>query len=55
MHVDVRWSFVIAAMWLAASLVRGVKLVMSAVALRGIWKRAVVVEGCDEVLAAAGF
>ena len=54
-HVDVRWSFVIAAIWLAASLVRGVKLAMSAVRLRGIWKRAVVVEGCDEVLAAAGF
>jgi beta-lactamase regulating signal transducer with metallopeptidase domain len=54
-HVDVRWSFLIAAVWLAASLVRGVKLAMSAVRLRGIWKRAVVVEGCDEVLAAAGF
>ena len=54
-HVDVRWSFVIAAVWLADSLVRGVKLAMSAVRLRGIWKRAVVVEGCDEVLQAAGF
>ena len=54
-HVDVRWSFVIAAVWLAASLVRGLKLAMSAVRLRGIWKRAVVVEGCDAVLQAAGF
>jgi hypothetical protein len=55
LHVDVRWSFVIAAVWLAASLTRGVKLVMSAVRLRGIWKRAEVVEGCDEVLQGAGF
>ena len=54
-HVDVRWSFVIAAVWLAASLTRGVKLAMSAVRLRGIWKRAEVAEGCDEVLQAAGF
>ena len=54
-HVDVRWSFVIAGVWLAASLTRGVKLAMSAVRLRGIWKRAEVVEGCDEVLLAAGF
>jgi beta-lactamase regulating signal transducer with metallopeptidase domain len=54
-HADVRWSFVIAAVWLAASLTRGVKLAISAVRLRGIWKRAKVVEGCDEVLQAAGF
>ena len=54
-HVDVRWSFVIAGIWFSASLVRGVKLAMSAVRLRGIWKRSVVVEGCDEVLEAAGF
>ena len=54
-HVDVRWSFVIAAIWFVASLVRGLKLAMSAARLRGIWKRAVVVEGCDAVLLAAGF
>ena len=54
-HVDVRWSFAIAAVWLIVSLVRGVKLAMSAVRLRGIWKRAVPVEGCEEVLSAAGF
>ena len=54
-RVDVRWSFAIAAVWLAVSLVRGVKLAMSAVRLHGIWKRAVPVEGCDEVLQAAGF
>ena len=49
-RVDARWSFAIAALWLAVSLVRGVKLAMSAVRLRGIWKRAVVVEGYEEVL-----
>ncbi|MGD0443410.1 MAG: M56 family metallopeptidase [Edaphobacter sp.] len=54
-HVDVRWSFVIAGIWLAASLARGMKLAVSAVRLHGIWKRAEVVEGCDEVLQAAGF
>jgi beta-lactamase regulating signal transducer with metallopeptidase domain len=54
-HVDVRWSFAIAVLWMAVSLVRGVKLAMSAVRLHGIWKRAVPVEGCDELLAAAGF
>ena len=54
-HVDVRWSFAIAALWLMVSLVRGVKLAMSAVRLHGIWKRAVPVEGCDAVLLAAGF
>jgi hypothetical protein len=54
-HVDVRWSFAIAAVWLIASLVRAVKLAISAVRLHGIWKRAVPVEGCDAVLLAAGF
>jgi hypothetical protein len=55
LQVDVRWSFAIAALWLTVSLVRGVKLAMSAVRLRGIWKRAVPVESCNEVLLAAGF
>jgi beta-lactamase regulating signal transducer with metallopeptidase domain len=55
LQVDVRWSFAIAALWLIVSLVRAVKLVMSAVRLRGIWKRAVPAEGCGEVLQAAGF
>jgi beta-lactamase regulating signal transducer with metallopeptidase domain len=43
-HVDVRWGFAIAALWAAFSLVRGAKLVMSAVRLRKIWKRATPVE-----------
>jgi len=54
-HVDVRWSFAIAALWLAVSLVRGVKLATNAMRLREIWTRATPVEGCDEVLLAAGF
>ena len=53
-RVDVRWSFAIAALWLAVSLVRGVKLAMSAVRLRRIWKRAVPVAGYEAMLAAAG-
>ncbi|WP_260181796.1 M56 family metallopeptidase [Tunturibacter empetritectus] len=43
-QVDVRWSFAIAGLWLAVSLVRGVRLAMGAVQLRGIWKRATPVE-----------
>ncbi len=53
-RVDVRWSFAIAALWMAVSLVRGVKLAVSAVRLRRIWKRAVPVAGCEAMLAAAG-
>jgi hypothetical protein len=57
LHVDVRWSFAIAAIWAAVSLVRVVRLIVSAVQLRGIWKRAVLIEvgvGRDTALAAAG-
>jgi hypothetical protein len=54
-QLDVRWSFAIAALWMIVSLVRAVKLAMSAVRLHGIWKRAVPVKGCDAVLLAAGF
>ncbi len=54
-QVDVRWSFAIAALWVMVSLVRGVKLAMSAVRLRAIWKRAVPVKGHAEMLSAAGF
>jgi hypothetical protein len=55
LKVDVRWSFAIAALWLMASLLRGLKLAMSAARLRGIWKRAVLVEVDDATLLAAGF
>ena len=53
-RVDVRWSFAIAALWAAVSLVRGVKLAMSAVRLRRIWKRAVPVVGYEAMLACGG-
>ena len=53
-QVDVRWSFAIAALWVMVSLVRGVKLAMSAVRLRAIWKRAVPVEGHSAMLSSAG-
>lgn len=54
LQVDLRWSFAIAAVWLVVSLVRAVKLAMSGARLHRIWKRAVPVAGCDEVLSAAG-
>jgi beta-lactamase regulating signal transducer with metallopeptidase domain len=57
-QVDVRWSFVIAALWLVASMVRSVKFAASAMQLRRIWKGATPVEagsGCDAALAVAGF
>jgi beta-lactamase regulating signal transducer with metallopeptidase domain len=57
-QVDVRWSLAIAALWLGVSMVRAVKLVIGAVQLRGIWKRATPVEmstGLDSALAAAGW
>jgi hypothetical protein len=44
-HVDVRWSFAIAAVWLLLSGIRAVGLGLSAVRLRGIWKRATPVAG----------
>jgi hypothetical protein len=58
LQVDVRWSLAIAALWLAISMVRAVKLVIGAVQLRGIWKRATPVEmsiGWDSALAATGW
>lgn len=44
MHVDVRWSFAIAAVWIMVSLVRAVQLAVSAVRLRRIWNGATPVE-----------
>jgi beta-lactamase regulating signal transducer with metallopeptidase domain len=44
MHVDVRWSVALAGLWLAISLVRGVKLVVGAVRVQRLWKTAVPVE-----------
>ncbi len=42
--MDIRWSFAIGALWLLLSLVRAVKLAMSILQLRGLWKRATPVE-----------
>ncbi|WP_158943714.1 M56 family metallopeptidase [Granulicella sp. S190] len=56
--VDVRWSFAVAALWLMASIVRGVRLARSAVELHGIWRRATPIDahaGCEIALAAAGW
>jgi hypothetical protein len=55
-QLDVRWSFAIAALWLMMSVVRAVRLAVSAVRLRAIWKRAIPVGGLgsDEMLSAAG-
>jgi beta-lactamase regulating signal transducer with metallopeptidase domain len=44
LHVDVRWSFAIAAVWLMLSGVRAAALMIGAVRLRKIWKRAAPVE-----------
>src|SRR3984885_8956262 len=43
-HVDVRWSFAIAAVWALLSGIRAIGLGLSAVRLRGIWKRATPVD-----------
>lgn len=53
-RLDVRWSFAIAAIWMMVSLVRGVKLAMSAVRLRRIWKQATPIAGHETMLSAAG-
>ena len=39
-HVDVRWSFLIAAVWLLLSVVRAGSLALGAIQLHRIWKRA---------------
>ncbi len=51
-HVDARWSFAVAAVWVGLSAVRAVELVMGALRLRGVWRRAVPVEGglTEEIL-----
>jgi beta-lactamase regulating signal transducer with metallopeptidase domain len=40
-QLDIRWSFAIAALWALFSLIRAVKLTISAFRLRQIWKRAI--------------
>ena len=43
--VDMRWSYLLSALWLAASLYRMAALVLQAVGLRALWKSAVPVAG----------
>jgi Zn-dependent protease with chaperone function len=47
--LDARWSVAIAAIWAAASLVRAATLVVAAVRIRALWKRAevVAIEGAE--------
>jgi hypothetical protein len=58
LRIDVRWCFAIAGLWVALSLVRVVKLLVSGFQLHGIWKRAVPVsteQGEGVLLAKAGW
>src|SRR5579871_6453746 len=43
-QLDIRWGFAIAAMWALLSLVRAVRLAISAFRLRQLWRRATPVE-----------
>ena len=43
-QLDIRWGFAIAAVWALLSLIRAVKLTISAFRLRQLWKRATPVE-----------
>jgi beta-lactamase regulating signal transducer with metallopeptidase domain len=43
-RLELHWSIVIAAVWMVTSLVRLVRLMVSAVRLRGVWRRAVPVD-----------
>jgi hypothetical protein len=54
-HVDVRWSFLIAAVWLLLSVVRTGSLALGAIQLHRIWKRATpVVSGAGDGLFHSG-
>jgi beta-lactamase regulating signal transducer with metallopeptidase domain len=44
MHLDIRWAFIIAAVWLAASAIRAGELAFHALRLRRLWKAATPVE-----------
>jgi beta-lactamase regulating signal transducer with metallopeptidase domain len=50
-QLDIRWSIAIATLWAMLSIVRALKLVISALRLRGLWKRATPVNiGADFIL-----
>jgi beta-lactamase regulating signal transducer with metallopeptidase domain len=54
-HVDVRWSFLIAAVWLLLSVIRAGSLALGAIQLHRIWKRATpVVSGAGNGLFHSG-
>ena len=44
MHLDIRWAFIIAAVWLVASAFRAGELVFHALRLRRLWKAATPIE-----------
>lgn len=48
-QLDVRWSFAIAGLWMLLSLMRAGRLVLSALRLRALWKRATPVQA-DRIL-----
>ena len=55
MHLDIRWAFIIAAVWLAASAFRAGELAFHMLRLRRLWKAATPVEIVGEVEVGAGF
>lgn len=54
LRVDVRWTFAIAGLWVALSLLRAGRLIASGLRLRSIWKRATPVAPDVLPVAAAG-
>jgi len=54
MHLDIRWAFIIAAVWLAASVFRASELAFHALRLRRLWKAAIPVEVGVEIGGEAG-
>ncbi len=54
LKLDIRWSFAIAASWALLSIIRAIKLAISALRLRTLWKRATPVEAAIQ-LPQAGF
>ncbi len=55
MQLDIRWAFIIAAVWLAASAIRAGELAFHALRLRRLWKAATPVGAGAEIGIGAGF
>jgi beta-lactamase regulating signal transducer with metallopeptidase domain len=49
MHLDIRWAFIIAAVWLAASAFRAAELAFHMLRVRRLWKAATPIEGGFEI------